>query len=94
MWSYVTGKLKDGMFWLQLLAALISQKETFAEGIRFAQENIEGTASILILKEGGHLIAARDKMGRLPIVVGQREDGYCVTFEDFAGISFFAGGEA
>ena len=69
----------------ELLAALISQKETFAEGIRFAQENIEGTASILILKEGGHLIAARDKMGRLPIVVGQREDGYCVTFEDFAG---------
>ena len=69
----------------ELLAALISQKETFAEGIRFAQENIEGTASILILKEGGSLIAARDKMGRLPVIVGNREDGYCVTFEDFAG---------
>ena len=69
----------------ELLAALISQKDNFAEGIRFAQENIEGTASILILKEGGHLIAARDKMGRLPVIVGQREDGYCVTFEDFAG---------
>ena len=68
-----------------LLAALISQKDNFAEGIRFAQENIEGTAAILILKEGGNLIAARDKMGRLPVIVGKREDGYCVTFEDFAG---------
>ena len=68
-----------------LLAAMISQKDTFAEGIRFAQDNIEGTASILILKEGGNLIAARDKMGRLPVIVGKREDGYCVTFEDFAG---------
>lgn len=69
----------------ELLAALISQKDNFAEGIRYAQENIEGTAAILILKEGGHLIAARDKMGRLPVIIGKREDGHCVTFEDFAG---------
>lgn len=69
----------------ELIAAIIDQKESFAEGIRFAQDMIEGTASILILKDGGHLIAARDKMGRLPIVIEQNEDGYAVTFEDYAG---------
>ena len=69
----------------ELLAALINQKESFAEGIRYAQEQIEGTASILILKEGGNLIAARDYLGRLPVVIGKDEEGYCVTFEDFAG---------
>ena len=69
----------------ELIAAIIDQKESFAEGIRFAQDMIEGTASILIMKDGGHLIAARDKMGRLPIVIEKNEDGYAVTFEDYAG---------
>lgn len=69
----------------ELIAAIIDQKESFAEGIHFAQDMIEGTASILILKDGGHLIAARDKMGRLPIVIERNEDGYAVTFEDYAG---------
>ena len=69
----------------ELIAAMIDQKSSFGEGIRFAQDMIKGTASILILKDGGHLIAARDKMGRLPIVIEQKEDGYCVTFEDYAG---------
>ena len=70
----------------ELVAALINQKNTFAEGIRFAQEEIEGTASILILKEDGALIAARDRLGRLPVVIGKRDDGYSVSFEDFAFI--------
>lgn len=69
----------------ELIAALIDQKSTFAEGIRFAQDLVEGTASILILREGGTLIAARDKMGRLPIVIEKKEDAYCATFEDYAG---------
>ena len=69
----------------ELIAALIDQKSSFAEGIRFAQEMVDGTASILILREGGHLIAARDKMGRLPIVIEKKEDAYCATFEDYAG---------
>ena len=68
----------------ELVAAMIDQKSDFAEGIRFAQDVIDGTASILILKEDGKLIAARDKVGRLPVLVGKREDGYCVSFEDFA----------
>ena len=69
----------------ELIAAMIDQKSSFGEGIRFAQDMIEGTASILILKDGGHLIAARDKMGRLPIVIEKNQEGYCVTFEDYAG---------
>ena len=68
----------------ELVAALIDQKTDFVEGIRFAQEVIEGTASILILKEDGALIAARDKLGRLPVLIGRRESDYCVSFESFA----------
>ena len=69
----------------ELIAAIIDQKDNFADGIRFAQDSIDGTASILIMKDGGHLIAARDKMGRLPIVIEKNQDGYAVTFEDYAG---------
>ncbi|MBE6538703.1 MAG: amidophosphoribosyltransferase [Ruminococcaceae bacterium] len=68
----------------ELVAALIGQKDSFAEGIRFAQEVIEGSASILILKEGGNIIAARDRLGRTPVLIGKSEDGYCATFESFA----------
>ncbi len=68
----------------ELVAAMIDQKSDFAEGIKFAQDVIDGTASILILKEDGNMIAARDKVGRLPVLIGKKEDGYCVSFEDFA----------
>ena len=68
----------------ELVAAYINQKDTFADGIRYAQERIDGTACLLILTERGTVIAARDKAGRLPVHVGQKEDGYCVSFEDFA----------
>ena len=67
-----------------LLAAIINQKDSFAEGIRYANEVIEGTASILILKDDGSLIAARDKVGRLPVHFGQGEAGDAVSFESFA----------
>ncbi len=68
----------------ELVAALINQKDTFAEGIRYAQSKIVGTAAILILKSDGNIIAARDKHGRLPLVVGKSEGGYCVSLEPFA----------
>ena len=68
----------------ELIAAMINQKSSFVEGIRFAQERIEGTASILILKDDGHLIAARDRFGRLPMHIGKDAEGYCVAFEPFA----------
>ena len=69
---------------VELVAALIDQKENFADGIKYAQSLIDGTCSILILKQNGHLIAARDKVGRIPVIVCKGEDGYAVTFESFA----------
>ena len=68
----------------ELIAALIDQKPTFAEGIRFAQTAIDGTASILILCDNGNLIAARDYYGRIPVHIGKNQNGYCVSFESFA----------
>ena len=68
----------------ELVATMINQKSSFAEGIAFAQHVIEGTVSLLILRDNGHLIAARDRMGRLPVLLGKGEDGYCVSFESFA----------
>ena len=68
----------------ELVAALIDQKKTFCQGLLFAQEVIEGSASILVLRDGGTIIAARDRLGRTPVLVGKGEDGYCVTFESFA----------
>lgn len=68
----------------ELLAALIDQKSSFADGIKFAQKSINGTASILILKDDGKIIAARDRMGRLPVKIGKSENGYAVSFESFA----------
>ena len=66
-----------------LVGALIAQKDSFVEGIKYAQEKIDGTISLLILTKGC-IIAARDKVGRLPIVIGKRDDGYCLSFESFA----------
>lgn len=68
----------------ELVAALINQKNDFADGIKFAQSVIDGSATILILKDDGSIIAARDRLGRTPVSIGKREDGYCVSFEDFA----------
>ena len=77
---------------VELLAALIDQKDSFAEGIHYAQSVIDGTASVLILTEDGTLIAARDRLGRLPVTLGRKDDDYAVSFESFAyeklGFSF------
>lgn len=68
----------------ELVAALINQKSDFVDGIKFAQKEIEGSCSILILKDDGVMLAARDKVGRTPVFVGKNELGYCVSFESFA----------
>ncbi|MBR5278863.1 MAG: amidophosphoribosyltransferase [Clostridia bacterium] len=68
----------------ELIAALINQKADLIEGLRFAQDSIIGSASILILRDNGAIIAARDKLGRTPILVGKGEDGYSISFESFA----------
>ena len=68
----------------ELVAALINQKSNFVDGIRFAQREIDGSMSILILTSRGTIIAARDRLGRTPIMIGKSEDGYCASFESFA----------
>ena len=68
----------------ELVAALISEKDDLIEGIRYAQEKIDGTAAILVLKEGGSIVAARDLKGRLPMSVATAENASAVSFESFA----------
>ncbi|MBQ4552388.1 MAG: amidophosphoribosyltransferase [Clostridia bacterium] len=67
----------------ELTAALINHRDNLLDGIRYAQETIDGTSIMLILTKDG-LIAARDKLGRLPIVIGKKDDGYCACMESFA----------
>ena len=67
----------------ELVAALISEKDDLVEGIRYAQETIKGTTSVLVLKEDGTIIAARDIVGRLPIRIGIGEHSTAAAFESF-----------
>ncbi len=67
----------------EMVAALINQKQDMVEGIRYAQEMIKGSMSILILTEAG-IYCARDKFGRTPVIIGEKEDAYCATFESMA----------
>lgn len=68
----------------ELVAALINESDSLTEGILRAQERIDGSMTILLMLPGGEIIAARDKMGRLPVLVGKNEHGCCVSFESFA----------
>lgn len=67
----------------ELVAAIINQKENIIDGIKYAQEVIEGSMTMLILTPKG-IFAARDRFGRTPVVIGKKDDGYCATFEAFA----------
>ena len=67
----------------ELIAALINRCGDLIEGIRFAQSKIKGSCTMVLLFPG-YLIAARDEMGRLPIVLGRSEDGHCISMESFA----------
>ena len=67
----------------EMVAALINQKPTIVEGLKYAQEKIKGSMSILLLFPD-RIYASRDKYGRTPIIVGKSKSGYCVTFESSA----------
>ncbi len=67
----------------ELVAAIINQKDNLIEGIRYAQELIDGSMTMLLLTPRG-LYAARDWMGRTPVSIGRKEDAYCASFESFA----------
>ena len=68
----------------ELVAALINQKDNLVAGIQYAQSKVDGSLTLLIMTDAGDLIAARDFMGRLPVLVGRDENGHCVAFESFA----------
>ncbi len=67
----------------ELVASIINQKDNLIDGIRYVQEIIDGSMSMLILTPKG-VYAARDKYGRTPVVLGKKENGYCASFESFA----------
>lgn len=77
----------------ELMAALISQKDSIEEGLQYMQERVDGSMSVLILTKDG-IYASRDRWGRTPLAIGRKDGAYCVSFEDFAyvnlGYSHFA----
>ena len=67
----------------ELVAAIINQKDNIVEGIQYAQDIIEGSMTLLLLTAKG-IYCARDKMGRTPVAIGRKEEGFCASFESFA----------
>lgn len=67
----------------ELVAAIINQRENMIDGIHYALELIEGSLTMMVMTPKG-IYGARDKYGRTPLVIGKKEDAYCLTFEDFA----------
>lgn len=67
----------------ELVATLINQKDNLIEGIRYAQEMVEGSLSLMLMTPQG-IYVARDKVGRTPMIIGKKEDGFCATFESSA----------
>lgn len=67
----------------EMVASLINQQSSITEGIRYAQEKIDGSLTLLVLTPEG-IYAARDRMGRTPLVIGQKDGAHCASFESFA----------
>ena len=67
----------------ELMAVLINRKDSIAEGIKYAQSMIDGSMSLLILTKDG-IYAARDRLGRTPVIIGRKEDSFCAAFESFS----------
>ena len=68
----------------ELVALMINQKDNFVDGIRFAQRIIDGSLTLLLMDSEGRIIAARDRLGRLPVLIGRNANGHCISFESFA----------
>ena len=67
----------------ELVLALINQKNSILEGIKYVQEKVKGSMTILVMTKEG-IYCARDKLGRTPIQIGHKEGAYCASFENFA----------
>ncbi|HIR91889.1 MAG TPA: amidophosphoribosyltransferase [Candidatus Egerieimonas intestinavium] len=67
----------------EMVASLINQKSSILEGIQYVQELVDGSMTLMVLTSEG-IYAARDRLGRTPLIVGKKEDAFCVSFESFA----------
>jgi len=70
----------------ELIVTLINQKDSILEGIKYVQEKVEGSITMLIATKDG-IFAARDRLGRTPLQIGKKEDALCVSFENFAYVN-------
>ena len=70
----------------ELVAALICEKDSILEGIKYVQDIVDGSMTMLVMTKEG-IYAARDRYGRTPLVIGKKEDAYCVSFESHAYIN-------
>lgn len=70
----------------EVVAALVSQKESIVDGIKNAQEKVDGSVTMIILTDEG-MYAARDKYGRTPLILGKNHSGFCAASESFAFIN-------
>lgn len=67
----------------EIVAALINQKRTIVEGLQFVQQMVEGSMTVIIVTPEG-IYAARDRLGRTPVIIGRKENAFCASFESFA----------
>lgn len=67
----------------ELVASIISARDNLLDGIKAAQEMVDGSLTMLIMTKDG-IYASRDRLGRTPLIIGKKEDGYCASFESFA----------
>ena len=70
----------------ELIAALICEKDSFVDGIKYVQEAVDGSLTLLLMTKDG-IYAARDRYGRTPLVIGHKDGAYCVSFESHAYIN-------
>ena len=70
----------------ELVASLICKKDSIVEGIRYVQDIVDGSMTMLLMTADG-LYAARDRYGRTPLVIGRKKDAFCASFESFAYIN-------
>ena len=82
------GRINDN----ELIATLISSKQSFKEGLEYVQDTVKGSISVVLLTKEG-IYASRDRLGRTPLVIGHKKDTFCITFENHAylnlGYSFY-----
>ena len=70
----------------ELVAALICEKESIVEGIKYVQDVVDGSMTMLVMTKEG-IYGARDRYGRTPLVIGKKDDSYCLSFESHAYIN-------